>query len=103
MRYLRLTILLLLLAITIGLTSQPYCHVRTFNIRDGLAANVISGLGQTPDGLMWFATWNGLCCYDGYRFTTYRGQMDNGDRLTSNRLMTIAPNANGDVWCLTYD
>ena len=103
MRHLKLTILLLLLSLTMGLTAQPYCHVRTFNIRDGLAANVISGLGQTSDGLMWFATWNGLCCYDGYRFTTYRGQEANGDLLTSNRLMTIAPNAAGDVWCLTYD
>ena len=103
MRKTRLTILLFLLIATIGMTAQPYCHVRTFNIRDGLAANIISRMAQTDDGLMWFATWNGLCCYDGYRFTTFRGQPDNVDRLTTNRLMMIAPNSRGDIWCATYD
>ena len=37
--------------------AQPYCDVRTFTMRDGLAANVISGFLQADDGLMWFSTW----------------------------------------------
>ena len=64
--------ILLLLALSSVSHAQPYCHVRTFTIRDGLAANTISGIDQSPSGLMWIATWNGLCCYDGYQFTTFR-------------------------------
>ena len=53
-------ITLLLLLSACWAMAQPYSYVRTFNIRDGLAANNISNMTQTPDGLMWFATWNGL-------------------------------------------
>lgn len=83
--------------------SQPYCDVHTFNIRDGLASNSISSFTQTGDGLMWVSTWNGLCCYDGYRFTTFRNGPGAEEVLTSNRIMALAPNASNDVWCSTYD
>ncbi len=43
----------------------PYCDVRKFSIIDGLAANTISDIAQTPDRLMWFSTWNGISYYDG--------------------------------------
>ena len=85
------------------LFSQPYCDVRQFNIRDGLAANIISGITQTRDELMWFATWNGLCCYDGYRFTTFRDRMRGDQVLTTNRIRNIEANNNGDLWCCTFD
>lgn len=83
--------------------AQPYCDVRTFSLRDGLAANVISGIGQTGDGLMWLGTWSGLCYYDGYRFTTFRSMPGLGDMLTSNRIYTLHTNYRNDVWVTTYD
>lgn len=87
------------------LFSQPYTSVKTFNLRDGLASNVITGLMQTPDQLMWFSTWNGLTCYDGYRFTTFREAPLAGQprRLTTNRLLNIQPSVQGNIWCVTYD
>ena len=54
-------VLLALLVWNMKLSAQPYCDARTFNIHDGLVANVISGIDQSPDGLMWFATYKGLC------------------------------------------
>lgn len=95
--------IILCLAAALGLSAQPYCSVRTFNIRDGLAANIISGMGQTPDGMMWVSTWNGLSCYDGYQFTTFRSRQGAEEVLTSNRIVKIKPNSSGDVWCITYD
>ena len=83
--------------------AQPYCDVRTFSLRDGLAANIISGIGQTDDGLMWLGTWSGLCYYDGYRFTTFRSMPGLGDMLTSNRIYTLHTNYRNDVWVTTYD
>lgn len=103
MRKSLLLTLALLAASLIHTHAQPYIDVRTFSLRDGLAANVISGMGQTADDMMWFGTWNGLCFYDGYRFTTYRDAPGGNDALSSNRIATIRPNSNGDVWLTSYD
>ena len=84
--------------------SQPYCSVKHFNLRDGLASNVITSLHQTSDQLLWFSTWNGLTSYDGYRFTTFRDMPFQNQRvLTTNRLMFVNANSIGNIWCITYD
>ena len=83
--------------------SQPYCKVRTFTIDDGLPANNISEFGLSDDGMMWVSTWNGLCNYDGYKFSRFREHFGAGQVLTSNRLKFIRPNSCGDIWCSTYD
>lgn len=83
--------------------AQPYCDVHTFTLRDGLAASNISRVIQTGNGLMWFSTWNGLCSYDGYRFTTFRNQPGVSEVLTTNRIFFIKPSVTGDIWCCTYD
>lgn len=96
---LALTIVFMLTAVAFA---QPYCEVRTFSVRNGLAANIVSGFAQTRDGLMWFSTWNGLCYYDGYRFTPFRNRPGN-DVLTINRIKICKPSATGSVWCITSD
>ena len=94
-----------LLAQAIG--AQPYCSVKNFNLRDGLASSVITSFQQTSDQLLWFSTWNGLTCYDGYRFTTFRDIPHSGSGkervLTTNRLQNIETNSVGNIWCITYD
>lgn len=98
-------LLLLIFALTgvVRITAQPYCDVRTFSLDDGLTANVISKITQTSDNLMWFGTWNGLCYFDGYRFTTFRGTPGGGDMLSNNRILFLEPNAAGNLWVITYD
>lgn len=86
---------------TVLLSAQPYCDVRTFTIRDGLAANIISGFAQTADGLMWFPTWNGLCLYDGYHFTTFRNAPGQDMALSTNRILFVKPSVTGNIWCCT--
>ncbi len=99
----KLTTIISILLCTTALWAQPYCTVRTFNIRDGLAANTISGIGQDNRQLMWFSTWNGLSCFDGYRFTTFRDAHGTDEVLTTNRLLMTTPNSNGNIWFATYD
>ncbi len=104
MRVKTLTLVFLLVTNLLSVKSQPYCDVRLFNMRDGLAANTISGIEQTPDELVWFATWNGLCCYDGYHFSTFRDHPTDGEEvLSTNRIKSIRSNAYGNVWCCTFD
>ena len=89
---------------TIHTVAQPACSVRTFSIRDGLPANAITIIKQGNNGLIWIATWNGLCCYDGNRFTTFRGDAwGSDDALSTNRIATIMPDSEGNVWVRTYD
>ena len=93
----------LLLATVQTAAAQPCCRVRIFSLRDGLPSNVISSMGQTDDQLMWFSSWNGLCCYDGYSFTTFHDKWGMNRTLTTNRMLMLSPSATGNLWCLTYD
>ena len=95
--------ILLLFVHTPTATAQPTCPVQTFNLRDGLAANSISGMDQTSDGMIWVSTWNGLSCYDGYQFTTFRDQEGLGETLSSHRIIRIKSDSNSNLWCITFD
>lgn len=102
----KLKILIFLTFISIvGTThAQIASSVRTFSVRDGLPANSITSVCQDSHGLIWIATWNGLCCYDGYRFTTFRGEpWDNTNGLSTNRISEIDPDSRGNIWLRTYD
>ena len=81
--------------------AQPRCNVRVFGTEDGLPAGVISGLVHSTDNLTWMVSWNGLSCYDGYRFTTFRNVPGN-TILPTNHLKDIAHGRNGNLWTVTY-
>lgn len=95
--------LLLALMVNMMAMAMPYCDVRKFSITDGLAANTISDIKQSPDNLMWFATWNGLSYYDGYSFHTFRDDADDVDQLSTNRIISIYPTQRNNIWCVTSD
>ena len=102
--FLNLLVLTLLSVLATGMEAQTNVSLRSFSVRNGLAANQISGIDQAPNGLIWIATWNGLCCYDGYRFTTFRGSTwGEEDALSTNRIAMIHCTTLGDVWVRTFD
>ncbi len=82
--------------------SQPICKIRTFGTENGLPASVVSGITQSTDNLIWIATWNGLSCYDGYRFTTFRNIPGHDSHLTTNHLISVMPALNGNLWTTAY-
>lgn len=99
-KLLLLNILCLLLAMTAS--AQPICKVRIFGTENGLPASVVSGITQSSDNLIWITTWNGLSCYDGYRFTTFRNLPGHDSQLTTNHLINVMPARNGDLWTTAY-
>lgn len=101
MKKLKSLIIILLLA-ALGAWAQPVCKVRTFGTANGLPASVVSGLAQSTDGLLWLTTWNGLSCYDGYRFTTFRNIPGRDRGLTTNHLISVLPASRGDLWVVAY-
>lgn len=70
--------------------------VEVWTTRDGLPHSTVHGIGQTPDGFLWLATWEGLVRYDGHDFQLYRradipGLLDDGVRA-------LHVGASGDLW-----
>ncbi len=98
----RLFLLLITVIYHTAITAQPHCDVRTFSVRDGLTANFITGIDQDGNGLMWFSTFNGLCCYDGYSFTSFH-EAENNELLTTNRISSLKAEGRQGIWLTTYD
>lgn len=96
------TILYLLLFAVMLVAAQPRCVLKTFSIKDGLASNLISSVTQDANQLLWVGTWNGLCYFDGYGFSSVTEHLGY-EMAVNNHLQYIKPNAENDIWCLTYD
>ncbi|MDE6416242.1 MAG: helix-turn-helix domain-containing protein [Duncaniella sp.] len=78
-------------------------EVVRYDRADGLSSPVVGGGVQGDNGLMWFATWNGLHCFDGYDF--YRVSIAPGDTasINTNLIRTIAKTPDGTILCRTDD
>ena len=81
------------------LTAQPVCDVVKYNEADGVSSAHITQLLQDEHGFMWFATWNGLCRYDGSEFQTFKSQVGNGCHMTTDRIRNITLIPKGRILC----
>lgn len=83
--------------------TQPYCSVHTFSVEDGLASNSVNRMTCDNNGIMWFGTNDGLCYYDGYGFSTFRGDRYFPATPLNNRIMRVESNSKGGVWCINHN
>lgn len=97
-----LTLLALWLT-TNQLSAQPSCKVHIYDETDGLPSGHVTQVLQDEQGLMWFATWNGLCRYDGYDFQTFKPQAGDGCNMTTDRIHMFAMRPDGNFVCRTED
>ena len=78
---LRLSLMLLCLLWIVPSYGDPVLSCYHFTIDDGLAYQVVRDFAQTPDGVMWLATWGGgISRYDGMQWKTFTvkdGLVDN--------------------------
>ena len=81
------------------LTAQPVCDVVRYNEADGVSSAHITQLLQDKYGFMWFATWNGLCRYDGNEFRTFKSQVGDGCHMTTDRIRNITLLPKGRILC----
>jgi diguanylate cyclase (GGDEF)-like protein len=70
--------------------------VESWTTRDGLPHSTINGIGQTADGFLWLATWEGIARYDGHDFRLYRRGDITGLGDDSVRALHVGPA--GDLW-----
>ncbi len=79
-------------------SAQPKCYFEHYGSDDGLPQHSIMDIHQDKNGFMWFATWDGLCKFDGYNFKTYRLLDEGGKQIWGNRIERILEDRNGYLW-----
>lgn len=67
-----------------------------FNTDNGFPSETVHDIAMTAEGLMWFATADGLIRYDGYAFSILNRQTASDFSAMSTSVLCSAPN--GDLW-----
>jgi len=92
---------LLSLAAAHGATpKQPYL-VDVWQTESGLPANIVHGIGQTPDGYLWCGTVRGLARFDGVRFTVFNLPQTLG--LGAGRITQLLVDRRGTLWLALWE
>lgn len=97
----RLFLLLIVLFLFRDIYSQRY-FTTSYDIENGLPTRMVYDICQDTSGLIWLATYEGISCYDGFKFLNYNGK----DSLPDQKFKLIKCDEKGILWCvpkLIYD
>lgn len=85
------------------LSQTTYAQYRfdTFTTDNGLPQNGVRGIAQTPDGYLWFTTFDGLVRYDGAQFTVF--DKNNSPGISNNRFADLHVEPDGSLFAGTED
>ena len=65
----------------------------SITVFNGLPSDSVRAIAQTPDGILWFGTDNGLARFDGRRVQNF--SLGEGD---TNRILVMKTSASGELW-----
>ena len=79
--------------------SSEFEHLKFqyYTTNEGLAQNTVDCMLKDRRGFMWFGTWNGLCFFDGYSFTTFRAEARSCG-LPNNFIYALCEDSDGNIW-----
>ena len=94
---------LLSLVICLGLAAEASAQYRfdTWTTDNGLPQNGVREITQTPDGYLWFTTFDGLVRFDGIRFTTFGTGDTKG--IINNRFTGLYGDKDGTLYATTME
>ncbi len=69
-----------------------------YSQENGLSNNQIHCILQEKKGWMWFGTSQGVCRFDGYKFTVFKHDPDDSTSLRGNLVRTIFEDRKGQLW-----
>lgn len=95
--------ILSLLFVSLLAHAQLNCTFTHYSQENGLSENSVMDMVQDHDGMIWFATWDGINRFNGYDFKVYKARKENDMLWSSNRVDHLQVDKQGDVWCITYD
>ncbi|MBL0739805.1 hybrid sensor histidine kinase/response regulator transcription factor [Chryseolinea lacunae] len=90
--------LFLLMTLSAAGQQEPESRVKRYGIKDGLSQGVVNSITQDDQGLMWFATEDGLNRFDGYSFKIFKHDSDNSKSLADNFVQNIFKDSEGSFW-----
>jgi signal transduction histidine kinase/ligand-binding sensor domain-containing protein len=67
----------------------------SFTTDNGLPQNGVRGIAQTPDGYLWFTTFDGLVRFDGLKFSVF--DKNNSQGISSNRFSLLKAENDGSL------
>jgi len=69
-----------------------------YSQENGLSNNQIHCICQDKKGWMWFGTSQGVCRFDGYKFTVFKNDPEDSTSLKGNLVRTIFEDRKGQLW-----
>ena len=76
-------------------------YFQHLSTNQGLPHSIVADIYQDNNGFMWFTTGNGLCKYDGYKFTVYQHDKNDPNSISENILnQIIADDKEQVLWLL---
>ncbi len=98
-RIYKLSLSLLFFFLTFFLFAQKKTleYSSNLTISSGLSHNGVTSILEDSNGYLWFATYEGLSLYDGYKFKIYKNRIDEKS-LISNRVRTLFEDKKGKIW-----
>lgn len=101
MRHVTLFIILLLTSIVAR--AQQDMIVEHYTAADGLASNTVYMSIKDSDGFLWFATWHGLCSFDGTRFTPFVTRRNKQSDIPPRKIARMSDDGRGHLWIRDTD
>jgi signal transduction histidine kinase/ligand-binding sensor domain-containing protein/DNA-binding response OmpR family regulator len=88
----------LLLAGLTALAQTGRVNFTSITAKDGLLSNSVNAILKDRQGLMWFATNDGLNKFDGTNFTVYRNRAGDSSSLRANEVLALHEDKKGNLW-----
>jgi len=76
-------------------------HFDSWTTDEGLPQNGVRAITQTPDGYLWFTTFDGLVRFDGVRFETFAKGNTKG--IINNRFTSLHSDKDGTLYAATAE
>ena len=93
--------LLTVILVLIPLSTWAEYLFKKLDARDGLTSSQVNCICKDSRGYMWFGTPAGLYRYDGYRFTHFQCDSQDGFSLPDSYIESIQETNNGNLWIKT--
>lgn len=79
-----LWVLALMFPFTVRAQALEDVYFSHLGLADGLSHSSVFAIDQDSEGKLWFATYDGVNRYDGYKFTVYRHQYKDSHSLAND-------------------
>src|SRR5688572_11627309 len=83
------------LAVAVEPAGNRNYAIDDWQVEQGLPDNTVTSIAQTPDGYLWFGTFNGLVRFDGMRFKVFDSRTPG---LESERVLRLFADGQGGLW-----